>query len=325
MNTITFREQIYKREEQLSPFACRSNCSRGRIFPVPESPTRTEFMRDRDRIIHSRAFRRLSDKTQVFLLVAGSHFRTRLTHTLEVCALARTISKALRLNEDLTEAIALGHDLGHAPFGHMGERALQKLVHFEHNEQSLRVVEFLEGGSGLNLTFEVRDGILNHKKGLTAATLEGNIVNICDRIAYLNHDIDDAVRAGLLTEIPKNFRDFLGERHSERINTMVEDVITESYDSPVIKMSARIEQVTDELREFMFKNVYEDSRAAEQEHRVDLIISKLFEFYCACPELTGSNRIEEDGPARCAADYIAGMTDNFAVSTFTSLYLPEGL
>jgi dGTPase len=328
---------LERREESLSPFAARSSTSRGRQRAEDPSPVRLEFQRDRDRIIHCKSFRRLKHKTQVFVAPAGDHYVTRLTHTLEVAQIGRTIARALNLNEDLTEAIALGHDLGHTPFGHRGEEALAELLPegFSHNEQSLRVVERLEGGGkGLNLTWEVRDGILHHSKsrgGVMAtasglpATLEGQIARIADTIAYLNHDIADAIRAGLLSDadLPRNVRDTLGERHSQRINTLVCDIVDESWAAtgllgedvrPSIRMSAPVLAATDELREFMFQRVYlwEDAQAEAVSAR--RLVRFLFEYYIAHPEETSSDfALPDDPPWRRAADYIAGMTDTFAM------------
>ncbi|MBQ9942703.1 MAG: deoxyguanosinetriphosphate triphosphohydrolase, partial [Christensenellaceae bacterium] len=258
------REELYQREERtLSKYAMLCRNSRGREVPIPESELRTEYMRDRDRIVHSKAFRRLKDKTQVFINPEGSHYRTRLTHTMEVSQIARTITRALALNDDLTEAIALGHDLGHTPFGHAGERAIARFLEdntggkktFLHNVQSLRIVEKLEkDGEGLNLTWEVRDGILNHKKNMQPATLEGMAVNFADRIAYLNHDIDDALRAGIITvdQMPSECLDVLGHTHSKRINTMITDIVTHSIGQPRLTMSEEVARATDLLRNFMF-------------------------------------------------------------------------
>ena len=261
---MTIREQLELREiEYLSPYATLSKDSRGRDRAEEECDIRPVFQRDRDRILHCKAFRRLKQKTQVFLLPKGDHYRTRLTHTLEVSQNARTIAKALRLNEDLVEAIALGHDLGHTPFGHAGERALDEVcpLGFQHNEQSVRVVERLEKqGEGLNLTWEVRDGILNHKSAGTPHTLEGQIVRLSDKIAYINHDIDDAIRGGVLKEedIPKPYREILGNSTRVRLDTMIHNVIINSMDQPEIRMSPEVERATMDLRAFMFENVYKN-------------------------------------------------------------------
>ena len=256
--------------ETLSPYAMLSKNTRGRETPIEPCQIRTEFIRDRDRILHSKSFRRLKHKTQVFLSPQGDHYRTRLTHTLEVSQIARTISRALRLNEDLTEAISMGHDLGHTPFGHSGEDVLDELLPggFEHNVQSLRVVEKLENdGEGLNLTFEVRDGILHHKKTGTPATLEGVVVSLADRIAYINHDIDDAIRAGVLKEsdLPAECVRVLGNSHGKRINTMILDVVEQSAGKPAVTMSERMYEQFDALRDFMFDNVYKNPKAKSEE------------------------------------------------------------
>lgn len=334
---MLLREIIYQRErEMLSPYAMLCEQTRGRMVPIPESDMRTEYMRDRDRIIHSKAFRRLKDKTQVFINPEGSHYRTRLTHTLEVAQISRTIARCLALNEDLTEAAALGHDLGHTPFGHAGEAAITQFyrenginAQFLHNEQSLRVVDKLENGRGLNLTFEVRDAILNHKKSTTPATLEGMAVNYADRIAYLNHDIDDALRAGIITvdDLPKECIEILGRRHSERINTMISDIVMHSLNQPVLQMSEEVNWATNRLREYMFSEVYVGSAAKEEEKKVKDVIFLLMEFYGKHPEqLPEAERknIEQDGLAVCVADYIAGMTDRFAVMKFQELFVPQG-
>ncbi|PWL45151.1 MAG: deoxyguanosinetriphosphate triphosphohydrolase [Clostridiales bacterium] len=334
---MLLREIIYQRErEMLSPYAMLCEQTRGRMVPISESDMRTEYMRDRDRIIHSKAFRRLKDKTQVFINPKGSHYRTRLTHTLEVAQISRTIARCLALNEDLTEAAALGHDLGHTPFGHAGEAAITQFyrenginAQFLHNEQSLRVVDKLENGRGLNLTFEVRDAILNHKKSTTPVTLEGMAVNYADRIAYLNHDIDDALRAGIITvdDLPKECIEILGRRHSERINTMISDIVMHSLNQPVLQMSEEVNWATNRLREYMFSEVYVGSAAKEEEKKVKGVIFLLMEFYGKHPEqLPEAERknIEQDGLAVCVADYIAGMTDRFAVMKFQELFVPQG-
>lgn len=325
------RERLYMLEDSyLSKFAAHCRKTEGREIPIEESSVRTEYMRDRDRIIHCKAFRRLKDKTQVFLHPSNSHYRTRLTHTMEVSQIARTISKALRLNEDLTEAIALGHDLGHTPFGHAGERALDRLIGFEHNEQSLRVVRYIENnGKGLNLTYEVKDGILNHKKRLKPCTLEGMAVNLSDRIAYLNHDIDDAVRARILAveELPRSCLEILGRTHSERINTMICDIIGQSDGKDTLSMSREVGAATDELREFMFENVYTNPEAKAEEKKVDGVMSMLFEYYLKnkdeLPEYM-LEKAETEGLERSAADYIAGMTDEYIITRYTELYVPKG-
>lgn len=317
--------------ETLSPYATLSKNTRGREIPIEPCQIRTEFIRDRDRILHSKSFRRLKHKTQVFLSPQGDHYRTRLTHTLEVSQIARTISRALRLNEDLTEAISMGHDLGHTPFGHSGEDVLDELLPggFEHNEQSLRVVEKLENdGEGLNLTFEVRDGILHHKKTGTPATLEGVVVSLADRIAYINHDIDDAIRAGVLKEsdLPAECVRVLGNSHGKRINTMILDVVEQSAGKPAVKMSARMYEQFDALRDFMFENVYKNPKAKSEEEKAKRVIHELFEHYLAHTELlTGeyAKYLAIDGKERAVADYIAGMTDNYAVSEYMRIFVPK--
>ncbi|MBR3564581.1 MAG: deoxyguanosinetriphosphate triphosphohydrolase [Clostridia bacterium] len=333
---MTIREKIYQHErESLSKYAMLSENTIGREYPIEESDIRTEFMRDRDRITHSKAFRRLKDKTQVFINPEGSHYRTRLTHTPEVTQLAKTISRCLALNEDLTEAIGLGHDLGHTPFGHAGEFAINDYyrdhgmdLSFAHNLQSVRIVEKLENGTGLNLTYEVRDGIRNHKKGMKPMTLEGMAVNYSDRIAYLNHDIDDSLRAGIITEadLPREAIQVLGDSYSVRINTMITDIVNNSVGKDRLIMSPEIERATDILREFMFEEVYRDSPAKIEEKKVRNIIYLLMDYYLAHPDkLPEDDRgnIETDGLAVCVTDYIAGMTDKYAVQVFDDLYVPH--
>ena len=284
---------------------------------------------DRDRIIHCKSFRRLKHKTQVFLSPVGDHYRTRLTHTLEVAQIARTIARGLLLNEDLTEAIAMGHDLGHTPFGHSGESVLNRIVPggFEHNKQSLRIVEKLENGKGLNLTFEVRDGILNHKKSGHPSTLEGVVVSLADRIAYVNHDIDDAVRAGLLSNdiLPKSCIEAIGATHGERINTLVLDILQTSSGKNHVEMSGEISSEFEKLRQFLFDNLYHDSAAKAEEGKAEGVIERLYYHYLKHvselpPEFT--KYIDEDGPDRIAADYIACMTDRYAVRDYTRLFVP---
>ena len=282
---MTIREQLEQREtEYLSPYAMKSKDSRGRKEEEPQCDIRPVFQRDRDRILHCKAFRRLKQKTQVFLLPHGDHYRTRLTHTLEVSQNARTIAKALRLNEDLTEAIALGHDLGHTPFGHAGERALNQVnpYGFQHNIQSVRVVERLEKhGEGLNLTWEVVDGILNHKSSGKPHTLEGQIVRLSDKIAYLNHDIDDAIRGGIICEedIPEEYRLILGDTGRKRLDTMIHDVIINSMEKPEIRMSEEVDAAMKNLRAFMFEHVYTNPVAKGEEKKAIHMIQNLYEFY----------------------------------------------
>ncbi len=314
----------------LSPFAALSSKTKGRAIEEEKCDIRTDYQRDRDRIIHSKAFRRLKHKTQVFIAPEGDHYRTRLTHTLEVAQIARTIARALRLNEDLTEAIALGHDLGHTPFGHAGEKVLNE-IHpegFKHNEQSLRVVDLLEGGSGLNLTYEVRDGILKHTKKDTPLTLEGRVVNLSDRIAYINHDIDDALRGGILCieEIPESCLQVLGHTHKSRINRMITDIIMESIGKDEIIMSSQVKQATDDLRSFMFENVYIGSQAKGEEQKAKHIICELYQYFIQYPEKMPSEtfkRMEQVDMSRLVCDYIAGMSDRYAINTFKSLFIPN--
>jgi dGTPase len=317
-------------------FASKSRYSRGRDRAEPSCPLRTIFQRDRDRIIHSNAFRRLKHKTQVFVSPLGDHFVTRLTHTLEVAQIARTISRALNLNEDLTEAIALGHDLGHTPFGHTGEKVLDELLPggFRHNEQSLRVVEVLEKyGKGLNLTWEVRNGILNHSKGFIGimgegwedvGTVEGQVVKIADIIAYINHDTSDAIRAGIITEtqLPPSVAIILGNSSSRRINTLVTDIVSQSLDllndehtkDPALQMSPDILQASNELRDFLFNKVYNSNLAAHEKDRAETIIHILYEYYLANEDqLPDEYRLRSDNIERKVIDYIAGMTDLFAM------------
>lgn len=342
---MDIRERIETEEEQhLSPRAQLSIKTRGRERPERPSSVRTCFQRDRDRIIHSKAFRRLSHKTQVFLAPEGDHYRTRLTHTLEVTQISRTIARALMLNEDLAEAIALGHDLGHTPFGHVGENALSECLGkakagqpelyanlkttFDHNKQSLRVVEELEyEGKGLNLTWEVRDGILNHTGDVLPATLEGQIVKIADRIAYINHDIDDAVRAKILSEeeLPLEPLKVLGRRHSLRINFMVEDMIENSKDSDVIKMSPPCAKAMNDLRDFLMNNVYINSPAKTEDEKAKRVLRTLFFHFLDHPEELPSEfkkRTDEELPIR-VCDYVAGMTDRYALKVFESLFVPK--
>lgn len=337
--------RIEKEErEYLSPRAQLSANSKGRERPEKLSVLRTCFQRDRDRIIHCKAFRRLSHKTQVFLAPEGDHYRTRLTHTLEVTQISRTIARALQLNEDLAEAIALGHDLGHTPFGHIGEDAIsecfQKIKRqnpglykdlpnaFHHNRQSLRVVKELEyEGKGLNLTWEVRDGILNHTGETTPATLEGQIVKIADRIAYINHDIDDALRGGIMREeeLPREPLEVLGERHSLRINYMVNDMVESSKDSDVIRMSARCSKAMNELRDFLMNNIYTDSPAKTEDEKAKKVLRALFFYYLKHPQMLppeSTDSSESELPVK-VCDYVAGMTDRYALREFEILFVPK--
>lgn len=317
----------------LSEYACRATDSKGRKIEEEKCSIRTEFQRDRDRILHSKAFRRLKHKTQVFLAPQGDHFRTRLTHTLEVSQIARTIARSLRLNEDLVEAISLGHDLGHTPFGHAGESALNEkckdIGGFRHYEQSLRVVDYLEkrnGKYGLNLSNEVRDGILNHSGKNEAYTLEGKLVKFADRIAYINHDIDDAIRAGILSEkdIPKYLTDVLGDTHSKRINTMISDILNESYGQNHIKMSDEIGEAMLELRAFMFKEVYFSPITTMEHDKAKNIISMLYDYYKEHPDKLPDNiKAIEASLNQQICDYIAGMSDIFAINEFNRIYVPQ--
>jgi dGTPase len=324
------RQRIEKLEEQnLSPLATLSSKSRGRDKDDPPCKYRTDYQRDRDRILHSKAFRRLKHKTQVFLSPEGDHYRTRLTHTLEVSQIARTISRALRLNEDLTEAISLGHDLGHTPFGHAGERALNDVMDggFRHHEQSVRVVEKLENnGRGLNLTWEVRDGIMHHTCDREPATLEGRVVRISDRVAYINHDIDDAIRAGVLSEsdIPNSIRDILGDRRTTRIDTLVSSIVENSVND--ICMDPKISLAFDNLRDFMFEAVYNNPVAKGEEVKVDGLIKRVFSYFldnpCRLPE-EYRDILESEGAERAVCDYIAGMTDNYLLDVYHHLFIPQ--
>jgi dGTP triphosphohydrolase len=329
---MTIREQLEEREyDYLSEYAARSRESKGREKEEPECDIRPVFQRDRDRILHCKAFRRLRQKTQVFLLPDGDHYRTRLTHTLEVSQNARTIAKALRLNEDLVEAIALGHDLGHTPFGHAGERALNAVYHFEHNEQSLRVVEHLERqGRGLNLTWEVRDGIVNHKTAGRPHTLEGQIVRLSDKIAYINHDIDDAIRGGVLQEedIPKEIRKVLGVSGKERLDTMVHNVIVNSMECSTIQMSEEVSQAMTALRKFMFQNVYLNPEAKGEEQKAIRLVKQLYEYYIEHPERLPEKYVdaiqkEIDPKEQIICDFIAGMTDHYAVMKYEEIFVPQ--
>lgn len=329
---MTIREQIEQMEKDtLSPYACLSVNSRGRDVEEAECDIRPVFQRDRDRILHSKAFRRLKNKTQVFLTPKGDHYRTRLSHTLEVSQNARTIAKALRLNEDLVEAIALGHDLGHTPFGHAGERVLDKLTkgQFKHNEQSVRIVEKLEkDGEGLNLTWEVRDGILNHEMELRAATLEGRVVRISDKIAYLNADFDDAIRAQILNEedIPLELRKELGYDTKTRLDHLIHDIITTSMKENDIVMSSATEQAFLELRKFMFANLYTNPIAKSEEVKAEAMLEELYFHYIDEPDHLPEKmiRILEAGEekSRVVCDYISGMTDQYAISKFHEYFVP---
>lgn len=337
---MTREEYEAAEAERLSPRAALSSATRGRERASAPDPYRTEYQRDRDRILHSKAFRRLSHKTQVFLAPEGDHYRTRLTHTLEVSQVARTVARALNLNEDLTEAIALGHDLGHTPFGHIGESALSdalKIAHrrdpkapaaYHHNLQSLRIVETLEyEGKGLNLTWEVRDGIKHHTGRKRASTLEGQIVAIADRVAYVNHDIDDAIRAGVLTEadLPAAATAVLGSTINQRITTMVTSLVETTAVSPVVTMADDVWKAMMDLRSFLFDNVYLSPNAKAEEPKAYNVVRTLFDHYMAHPEdLPPDERpVSEDGLAQAVTDYVSGMTDRFAIRTYEQLMIPS--
>ena len=320
----------------LFEYATFADSSLGRNKEEEKCNLRTDFQRDRDRIIHSKSFRRLKHKTQVFISPEGDHFRTRLTHTLEVSQIGRTIARALRLNEDLVEAIALGHDLGHTPFGHSGEAVLNELksTGFIHGEQSLKVVDFLERSDtriGLNLTEEVRDGILNHSGSGNAKTLEGKIIKFADRIAYINHDIDDAIRAGIISSdsLPKELTKVLGNSSSQRINTMINGLIDKSYGKPIVEMEDDVYEATMELRQYMFKNVYMDSVVKSEEVKIKRLLTELYKFY-----MEDLSRIPEDhlnlyndrshSDEDIVSDYIAGMTDTYAKKQLKNIFIPKG-
>ncbi len=329
---MTIREEMEQREHQLlSPYAAFSDRSEGRDRDEPACDIRPVYQRDRDRILHSRAFRRLKNKTQVFLTPKGDHYRTRMSHTLEVSQNARTIAKALRLNEDLVEAVALGHDLGHAPFGHVGEYMLGSLCEggFKHNEQSVRIVEKLEKhGKGLNLTKEVRDGILNHQMSSRPATLEGRIVRLSDKIAYINHDVDDAIRAGILSEedIPAKFRDVLGNSVRMRLNTLIHNIVTNSIGKDDIHMSGEVEEAMKGLRQFMFEHLYHNPVAKGEEKKAKELLERLFYYYMRhqeqMPEQFTGMIAAGEKKDRVVCDYIAGMTDQYAIAKFNEYFVP---
>ena len=313
----------------IGPYGVLSENSRGRLQPEPECDIRPCFQRDIDRITHSKAFRRLKHKTQVFLQPEGDHYRTRLTHTLEVTRLARTVARALRFNEDLAEAIALGHDLGHTPFGHAGERALNKIYEggFKHYEQSLRVVDLLErDGQGLNLCYETRMGILNHTHGAPDDTREATTVRLCDRIAYINHDLDDSIRAGILTagDVPQRIREACGERNSERINAFLTDLIQNSGQGE-LKMSPAMQETFQFFHSFMYSDIYTNPVAKSEESKVEGILGRLFDYYTARPEALPEDFqpiVEREGRGRAACDYISGMTDGYAMEKYGELFIP---
>lgn len=330
---MTIRENIEKMEQEtLSPYATLSIHTRGREREEEPCDIRPVFQRDRDRILHCKSFRRLKNKTQVFLTPKGDHYRTRLSHTLEVSQNARTIGKALRLNEDLVEAIALGHDLGHTPFGHAGEQILDSLCPngFYHNEQGVRIVEKLEkNGRGLNLTWEVRDGILNHQTKTMPHTLEGKIVRLSDKIAYINHDIDDAIRAQIMVEedIPKDLRDILGHTTKERLNTLIHNIITNSIGKDDIMMSKEVGEAMLKLREFMFEHVYKNPVAKGEEVKARALLEQLYDYYLDHMELIPEKyiRMTDTGETkeRIVCDYISGMTDQYAIAKFSEFFLPQ--
>lgn len=329
---MTIREMIEQREvRELSDNATCSINSKGRQKEITPCPIRTCYQRDRDRIIHSKAFRRLSNKTQVFISPEGDHFRARLTHTLEVAQISRTIARGLKLNEDLTEAIALGHDLGHTPFGHAGEEALNDICSegFKHNRQSLRVVEHLErNGQGLNLTYEVRDGIVNHTGSAQASTLEGQIVHYCDRIAYINHDIDDACISGIISEhdLPEDLVEILGNTHGSRIDTMVMNMIDFGQRTGEIGMDSDIKEAMLELRKFNFANIYTIPQVFIEEERAQEMLKQLYKYYYDSPEklpFEYKNLMDKDSKARVVCDYIACMTDRYSISKYKEVFIPK--
>lgn len=324
-----FTRITYEIEEKfLSPFAQKTSQSKGREVYLEPSPMRTEYARDKDRIIHCKAFRRLKHKTQVFLAPEGDHYRTRLTHTLEVSQIARSIGRALRLNEDLIEAISLGHDLGHTPYGHAGERALNEYTHFEHNEQSLRVVDCLEyNGKGMNLTFEVRDGILNHTSRGDAKTLEGHVVSWSDRIAYINHDIDDAIRGGIIKneDLPLVYRKTFGENTGNRLNSMIMDVVTNSYGKNFVSPSDEYKEKINGLRKWMFENVYFSPIAKGEEGKAVEMIKFLYEYYYSHKDQIPREFLDMDSSLeQKVCDYIAMMSDQYAVKVFEDITIPKG-
>ncbi len=330
---MTVREELEQKElENLRPWAAKAVETRGRLRPEAENEVRTCYQRDVDRIVYSKSFRRLEHKTQVFLQPEGDHYRTRLTHTLEVMRISRTIARALGVNEDLTEAIAFGHDLGHTPFGHAGERALREVTGkpFNHNEQSLRVVDLLENdGRGLNLCYETRMGILCHTGDRLPETVEGQIVRLSDRIAYINHDIDDACRAGILEsrDIPRDISDLLGQTNSQRINTLVLDVIDCSQGERELKQTPEIASAMDRLRTFMFERVYRNPVAKGEEHKAKDILGLLYDHYLKHPEEIPADfqpQLDLDGIERTVCDYVAGMTDKYAVRKFSEIFIPVG-
>ena len=328
---MTIREELEQFEHtMLAPWAAFADGTKGRLREEAESDVRTCYQRDVDRIVYSKSFRRMKHKTQVFLQPEGDHYRTRLTHTLEVTRISRTIARALSLNEDLTEAIALGHDLGHTPFGHAGEKALSQITGkpFRHNEQSLRVVDILEkDGEGLNLCYETRMGIVGHTGDRIPETLEGKIIRLADRIAYINHDIDDACRAGILqnSDIPRSISDVLGDTHSRRINTLVTDIITCSRGQSELRRTPEIAEAMEDLRDFMFEHVYRNPVAKGEEYKALDIIGILYDHYMKHPDRLPPDfqpQLDFDGIERTVCDYIAGMTDKYAVDKFSEIFIP---
>jgi len=330
---MTIREHLEQLEkENLSPYATQSADSQGRLKPEEPCDIRPVFQRDRDRIIHCKAFRRLKDKTQVFLTPEGDHYRTRLTHTLEVSQTARTIAKALRMNEELVEAIALGHDLGHTPFGHAGERALNRIcpLGFAHDEQSVRTIDYLEKkGKGLNLTMEVRDGILNHQTKGNPHTLEGKIVRLSDKIAYIHHDMDDAVRGGILKEsdVPKEIVQILGSNTGERLNHFIHDIVTTSMGKADIMMSEPVAKAMNMIRAFMFERVYENPEAKSEEGKAEMLMETLYTYYMKNVDDLPTeflNFISEGHPKeRVVCDYVGAMSDRFAIAKYEEIYIPK--
>lgn len=329
---MQIRENLEKREwEILSPYACHSTDSKGRDRAEEECDIRPVFQRDRDRILHSKSFRRLKDKTQVFLTPEGDHYRTRLTHTLEVSQNARTIAKALHLNEELVEAIALGHDLGHTPFGHAGERALNNIcsLGFAHNEQSVRTVELLEkNGQGLNLTVEVRDGILHHQTKGTPSTLEGRVVRYSDKIAYIHHDMDDAIRGGILkeTDVPKEIGEVIGYNSGEWIDHFIHDIVSNSYEKNCIVMSEPVAEAMGRLRQFMFEHVYTNPKAKSEEGKAVMLVETLFGYFCKNKDKLPEEMLmllERGEPLeRVVCDHISAMTDRYAIAKFEEIFVP---
>ena len=330
---MTIREELENREKlTLSPYATLSVNTRGRMREEEQCDIRPVFQRDRDRILHSKSFRRLKDKTQVFLSPEGDHYRTRLTHTLEVSQNARTIAKALKLNEDLVEAIALGHDLGHTPFGHAGERALNEIcpLGFEHHVQSLRTVDVLEkDGQGLNLTWEVRDGILNHQTSGNPSTLEGKIVRLSDKIAYIHHDMDDAIRAGILTEadVPSEIREVIGYTTGERLDHFIHDIVTTSFDKDDILQSAPVADAMKKLREFMFEHVYKNPEAKSEEGKAERLMETLYTYYLNHIDLLPADLLallnKGEAKERIVCDYVGAMSDRYATAMYEELFIPK--